>query len=639
MCGIVGTYGFADETLLRRMCQRLMHRGPDEEGVYVGESVGLAIRRLSIIDVEGGHQPIPNETRTVWVVQNGEIYNFRELRAAAEARGHRFVTRSDTEVIAHLYEDYGDDFVDHLRGMFAIAVWDARRRRLVLIRDRLGIKPLYYAETPRGLLFASEAKAILDALPSTELDPEALHHYLSFGYVPAPWTIFREIRKLLPGHRLVADASGVRIGRYWTLRPRPPMSRTQAELYEEVRHEVADAVTSHLVSDVPVGLFLSGGIDSSAILAFMTRASTRPVRTFTLTFGAEARGYDESSSARLVAERFGARHTEVPVTPQAFHLLPRILRHFDEPMANGTAALIYQLSGHASREMKVVLAGTGGDEAFGGYTRYAAVQWAARYARVPHALRRVLARVTGIGWHEAGEGRHVTRRLRRFLENGVASPEEQYAGWMTMLPDSSIARMSVAGAPMSAGAGSSAYLHALLDGADGTSLDFRIFRTDVGTYLANNQLEYNEKMSSAHGLEMRVPFCDHRLIEFCAAIPLATKIRGFTTKHLLREALRPVLPPGILSLRKVGLNPPYGVWFRTSLRPALQSILGAENVRRRGLFRPASVTQLVGEHLSGSRDHGPELWLLVVLEVWARMFLDGLAPEAALEEAELVEQA
>jgi len=635
MCGICGTYGYGDETLLKRMCRVLTQRGSDEDGWKGGETFGLGSRRLKVIDLETGRQPIGNEDGTIWVVLNGEIYNYQELRRQLEAKGHRFSTRSDTEVIAHAYEEEGEACLHQFRGVFGLAVWDAKRERLLLARDRVGVRPLYYRTDGSRLEFASELKAILETGCPRTLNYRALHQYLSFVYIPAPNTIFEGISELPPGHLIVCESGRHEVRRYWDL-PRdvaPPGD--PREVTEEVRRRFEESVRYRLVSDVPVGVFLSGGIDSSAIVAVMARHMPGGVNTFTLGF--DERHYDELVEARRIARIFGTEHREFPVRPDVIRLLPRVVWHFDQPFANGTALLIYQLSEAAKRHVTVALAGTGGDEAFAGYTRYAGLRWADYYARAPRFFREAVADLCLPRLREGTDGRHRGRRLRSFVRGGVLAPVDRYVSWVTYFTEDAKRGLYSASTAEAVGEfDGTAFLKTFLEDPGEPRFNERVFRADVATYLPSNQLHYSDRMSMAHGLELRVPFCDHELLELSAAIPFEWKTRGVRTKALLRNALSDLLPRWVLRSKKVGLNPPVGIWLKGPLRPVVRDVFSADRVRARGTFRPEAIEALLAEHDSGRRDCSMEIWMLLVFEVWQRVYLDGTALEEALPEAAAV---
>jgi asparagine synthase (glutamine-hydrolysing) len=629
MCGIAGYLGRFEPGLSRRMTSLIVHRGPDDEGeatIGSGEQVAvLAHRRLSIIDLEGGHQPICNEDQTIQVVFNGEIYNFAELRRDLERRGHRFQTRSDTEVLVHLYEDEGDALLQRLRGMFAFALYDARRSRLLLARDRLGKKPLYYTVPDGGpvkLAFASELKCLLE-VPGVarDLDHEALAAYLAYLYVPHPQTIVRGIRKLPPGHMLVAQNDRIELSRYWGLDA--AAAGAEPADHDRLWEMFEEAVVTRLVADVPVGAFLSGGVDSSSIVA-AAAARVPGLSTFTVAFdGPEERLYDESADARIVADAFGTTHHELRGQSNLGELLAPIVRHFDEPFGNPTALLAYALSELTRRYVKVVLGGEGSDELFAGYLRFKGLVALARYRRIPRPAR-ALAAVGARALPESTRGRHALRRAREFATTPNGTLDEAYTSWVTyfdaedraaLFSDDLRERLCESTPP-------ERFLADLFDQAPDRDLVNRISFVELQSYLPCNVLEYNDKMSMAHGLEIRAPYCDHRLVEYVFSLPGSAKLRGRETKALLRQTLRSRLPARALDKRKVGFNPPMGVWLRGELAPLIDSHLGREQIEARGLLRPEAVERLVRTLRDGRRDVSLKVWSLIVLEQWLREYGD-----------------
>lgn len=627
MCGIAGYLGLHRPGLGPAMSALLAHRGPDDEGESVlpapdGRSAVLAHRRLSIIDLPGGHQPQHNEDGTVHVVYNGEIYNFAELRRGLEARGHRFATRSDTEVIVHLYEEHGPDLVHELRGMFAFALWDATRGRLLLARDRMGVKPLYYA-LPEGdgpdLAFASELPALL-AVPgvSRELDPESLAAYLAYLYVPHPRTAVRGARKLPPGHLLLAEGGRVEVRRWWSVDAEAAGTGTADP--DELWRLLEEAVRIRLVADVPVGAFLSGGIDSSAIVAAAAAGGTL-LDTFTVIFNrAEERLYDEREDARAVAAALGTRHRELDGSVDAAALLPQVVRRLGEPFGNPTALLVHELSRLTRAHVKVALAGDGADELLAGYPRFRGLVAAARYRQVPRSLR-ALAAVAARAVPESTRGRHGLRRAREFALAPLDSLEGAYASWITYFgPEARAALLAPAlleqlrDAPPP-----ELFLDDLFAQAPRGDLVNRLSFVELQSFLPCNVLEYGDRMSMAHGLEVRAPFTDHRLVEHVFSLPGSAKLAGGRSKAVLRDALAGGrLPERPLAKRKIGFNPPMGVWLNCELAPLLESHLGREVVEARGLFRPEAVAQLVATLKGGRRDVSLHVWSLVVLEEWLR---------------------
>lgn len=611
------------------MVQTLEHRGPDDVGHFRQPGLGIGMRRLSIIDLEGGHQPLANETGEIQVVANGEIYNFRQLRSQLEGRGHRFRTGSDIEVLVHGWEEWGSELPAKLRGMYAFALWDGRPgrgERLVLGRDPFGIKPLFYGQSDGRLLFGSEIKTLLGAGIDRQLDLRALDAYLSFLYVPEPQTLFAEIRALPPGALLSCDASGVVVEPGPGYRPEPGGYTSRAQAVEAVREVVDDSVRAMLVADVPVGLFLSAGIDSASILAAMSRHADGPVRTFSIGFGAAEHHWDELDGARQLAEVFGSEHHEIRVEPDIVRQLPRVVRHFDQPFANPTAVILDLLSHHTREHVKVALSGTGGDEFFAGYPRHLGMLLYRRYALLPGPLRRGLAHGARTLLKDATDGRHTMRRLRRFLEGGALPFDRCYAELLTTL-DSERKRQlySPRMADELATHDTTAFVRQLLVGPDdgpGLPPHERLLATDVGTYLLCNQLAYADRMSMANSLEVRVPFVDQRVAEVARRIPLAWHLRRGTTKALLREAVAPWLPADVVKAPKRGLNLPIALWFRDRLRPWMEELLSPERLEQRGHLRPEAVRQIIDEHLAGRRDHSLFLWSLVVLELWYQEVLE-----------------
>jgi len=565
-----------------------------------------------------------NEDRTVWLVYNGEVYNFRELRSELEARGHRFRTRSDTEVVVHAYETFGVDCVRRLRGMFAFALWDAARSRLVLARDRLGIKPLYYCEWGGRVAFASELKSLLQlsAVPR-EVDPEALDLYLTYGYVPSPHTAFRGVRKLPPGHVLVLDRSGLRTEGYWDFVPAERASRSLREYVAELRGRLREAVRSHLVSDVPVGAFLSGGLDSSVVVALMSLEGARPVRTFSIGFR-ETR-FDELPYARQVAERYGTEHRELVVEPEVAGRLPQLLTHFDEPFGDSSAIPTYLVSELARRHVTVVLTGDGGDEVFCGY------EWQRRYEmlkplyHLPSALRahapRLALLVPTGPW---------CQRVRGLLTDVSLSPAEGYLRRMTLFDASGRRELYHDDLRRSLdGHDSLEALRAWLDALPQADFRNRMLYADTHFYCPEDCLTKVDRMTMAWSLEARVPLLDHEVVEFMATVPPEWKLRGFTSKYLLRRALADLLPPALLRKRKQGFSVPVGPWLRGPLYELAADLLLDARAAGRGWLRPEAVRRLLNEHRAGRADHGHRLYALLGLEIWARQYVDRVPASGA----------
>ena len=596
--------GPADPERLRAMSATLVHRGPDSDGQLVEGPVGLAARRLSIIDLETGDQPIANEDGTVHVVQNGEIYNYRELRAGLEHAGHRFATRSDTEVLVHLYEEHGDGFAQRLRGMFAVAVWDARQRRLVLARDPFGIKPLYYRDTADGLAFASE----LRALPRGEIDLDALEAFLAFNSIPGPYSIFRDVRKLPPGHVLVWEDGEARVSRF--ARPAPVSAsevrrEDQDELAEELRARLRDSVRAHLIADVQVGVLLSGGVDSSVLVALAAQESSEPVHTFSIGF--EERSFDELDDARAVAQLYGTRHEELVLRPDAALLLPALADAFDEPFADSSALPTYLVSELAARHVKVALSGEGGDELYGGYYTYAADLLALRVGRLAALARPLVERLPS-----SSRRASFDYKAKRFVRAADLPPLERHHAWKEIF--SPEARNELLGRPSSFDAVD--LLRARYGETEGAELLARLQDVDLGTYLVDDLLVKTDRASMAHSLEARVPYLDPLVAGLAQALPTRLKVSGLRKKRLLRKAAAPLLPRRIVYGRKRGFSIPAAAWLRGELEPFARDVLSPETLRRQAFFQPAAVTRLLDRHVARKEDLSRQLWGLLAFTLW-----------------------
>lgn len=628
MCGIAGHLSDRqwEAELVHRMCDVLRHRGPDDEGYYMDGPVQLGMRRLSIIDVASGHQPMTNEDGSVVVVFNGEIYNFQELRAALERRGHRFRTASDTECIVHLYEDIGERCVEHLRGMFAFAVWDRRSQNLFLARDRVGQKPLYYRLLPGGIAFASELKALLqDRTFSRDLDPIALDHYLTYQYIPAPFSIFAGARKLPPAHTLTFSFAEkkVRLNRYWQLRYGPKLSCSQSEAAGLVREAVREATRVRLVAERPVGAFLSGGLDSSLVVACMAE-QTSHVRTFSIGF--DEATWDERHWARAVAEHFGTEHCEMVVQPDIAAILPSLVWHYDEPFADSSAIPSWYLAEMTRSHVTVALNGDGGDESFAGYDRYRA---ASALDGMP-AGKVVRALATGVHSALPQRGETYSRygRGRRVIELAAADPARRYGEVVSCFHDREREALylpewrSVLG-----GADPYATLEvAAASGGAEEPVD-RLLSTDVHTYLPGDLLAKVDIATMAHSLEARSPLLDHQVMELAARLPTGMKLRRLRGKFVLKEAARGLVPDDVIHRRKHGFGVPMASWLRDDLKAMTHDMLSDRTFRSRGYFDATYVERLLAEHMAG-RPHGSRIWTLLQFELWARAFVDGNATAA-----------
>jgi asparagine synthase (glutamine-hydrolysing) len=621
MCGICGIAaggaGGPDPDALAAMSATLVHRGPDDDGQLIAGPVGLAARRLSIIDLAGGHQPIANEDGRVHVVQNGEIYNHAELRAELESAGHSFRTRCDTEVIVHLFEEHGDGFAERLRGMFAIALWDGRAGRLVLARDRFGIKPLFYREDAEGgLAFASELKALM-ALPDFDrgLDLRAVESLLAFNSIPGPLTIFEGVHKLQPGHLLSWEpARGTKLRQYAHVKPAPAAELrgdSPAALAGELRERLRDSVRAHLVSDVPVGVLLSGGVDSATLTALAAESSGERVRTFSIGF--RERSFDELERARLVATRYDTDHHELIVEPDVGEVLTQLAEVFDEPLADSSALPTYLVSQLASQHVKVALSGEGGDELFAGYHTYVAdsiAPWAggpaAALAPLVERLPTSSARVS------------FDYKAKRFARGGALPPLERHHAWKEIFsPD---LRAELRAAPAPGGFDPVDVYRERYATTAGAQPIARLQDVDRSIYLVDDLLVKTDRASMAHSLETRVPFLDSAVTDLALAVPTSRHLRGFQKKRLLRRAVAPLLPRRILHGRKRGFSIPAAAWLRGDLREFARDVLAPDTVRAQGLLRPEAVERLLAEHEAGSADHSRQIWCLMTLGLWLERY-------------------
>jgi asparagine synthase (glutamine-hydrolysing) len=637
LCGVAGIVDSSGkpvpESMLRSMAGRMVHRGPDDEGYYrnkraKGEdsgqvSAGLAFRRLSIIDLQGGHQPLANETGSCWLVFNGEVYNFRQLRAELEKLGHRFKTRTDSETILHAYESYGfRGTLERLRGMFAFALWDNERESLFLARDRLGQKPMVYFEGEGRLVFASELAALLeDKRIARETDWQAVYHYLTYMCVPSPLTAFRGVRKLPPAHYLEFRKGETRLERYWELEYRPKLQISRAEACEQLRDHLCEAVRLRLISDVPLGAFLSGGIDSSSVVAAMSRVGTGKVKTFSIGF--DEKKFNELPYARQVAERYGTEHQEFMVSPQALEVLPLLVEHYGEPYADSSAIPTYYLSRMTRDHVTVALNGDGGDESFTGYQRHFANRLAERYQMLPAALRGSIKAGVRVLQTRGVERTNPLARIYRFADAASLERPERYLRWVgffgeedkrELLTDRVTDQLETTD--------SHCFMKELfdkgreLDGADSGLL------ADANFYLPNDLLVKVDIATMAVSLEGRSPFLDHKMMEFAARLPSGYKLRGTRLKAILKEAMAPWLPQTVLKKPKWGFAVPIGQWFRGEMHDFLCDHLLGDSARTRDIFRPDRVERLIKTHMDGSRDIAHHLWILLMFELWQQAFFD-----------------
>jgi asparagine synthase (glutamine-hydrolysing) len=618
ICGIATTRGAVDPERLAAMSRTLFHRGPDSDGAHLDGAVGIAARRLAIIDLTGGDQPIANEDGRVVVVQNGEIYNHRELHRELERAGHRFRTRSDTEVLVHGYEEWGERLWERLRGMFAIAVWDARRQQLVLARDRFGIKPLYYRVADGALSFASE----LDALDHGAVDLDALEAFLAFNTVPAPLSIFEDIRKLPPGHMLTWADGSATVERYARTGPLPVRrDDDEAELIEECRARLRDSVRAHLIADVPVGVLLSGGVDSGTLAALAAEESSEAVRTFSIGF--EDASFDELAGARAVAARYGTVHRELTLRPDAALLLPALADAFDEPFADSSALPTYLVSKLAAEDVKVALSGEGSDELFGGYYTYVADLLAQRIGplasltaplanRLPTSTRRV----------------SFDYKAKRFTAAAHLPPLERHHGWKEIF--SADARAELLG--RTTGFDPLTTHRERFAASEGHELLTRLQDVDFGLYLVDDLLTKTDRASMAWSLEARVPFMDTVVANFAFSLPARYKVRGLQKKRLLRKAVEPLLPDEVVHGRKRGFSIPAAAWLRGELEPFARATLAPDVLRRQGYLDPAAVTRVLDEHVARRRDNSRQLWGLLSFTLWHERHVEGVRRDVPLEQ-------
>ena len=622
ICGLASTVGVEqDLTTLKKMCRVLKHRGPDDEGYYIDDYAGLGMRRLSIIDLATGHQPIANENGSIWVVFNGEIYNFQELRDQLISRGHVFSTKTDTEVIIHAYEEYGDDCLNYFNGMFGIAIWDQSKRRLLLARDRVGIKPLYYWENGQKLIFGSELKSVIQH-PDVplEVNPVALNHFLTLEYIPAPWTIFKDIKKLPAGHFLTFENGKCSVKQYWNIQIQN-VPTNEAECVEVLTDLIRDAVRLRLISDVPLGAFLSGGIDSSSIVSFMAETSTQPVQTFSIGF--DDKTYNELDYARLVAQKFSTNHYEEILQPDINEMVGRLAPLLDEPFGDFSIFPTYLVSEVARQQVTVVLSGDGGDELFGGYETYVAQNLDRYYGLLPSQLRQSLfpALLNKIPPSPAKKG--FINKAKRFVEGSSLPTTLQHTRWMTFMSDADKSAL---------------YQPDLLASINGNNTQFLIedfFNqathfdslaqqqyVDIKTYLVDNILVKVDRMSMAASLEARVPLLDHRIVEFALSLPPQMKLQRGQTKRILRQAVANRIPSEILDKPKQGFSIPLKHWLRGPLRPLMTDLLSNDTINRRGYFSADQVSTWMTQHLEQRANHSHRLWALMVFEMWHQNIYD-----------------
>ncbi len=626
MCGIVGIVRNdgkpVDEELLSRMNDAIRHRGPDDDGFYVNGSAGLAMRRLAIIDLKSGAQPIHNQDRSSWIVFNGEIYNYLELREKLEKLGHTFYTNSDTEAIVHAYDQYGTDCPKHLRGMFAFAIWNERTQELFLARDRVGKKPLLYAHVNGNLIFGSEFSALLlHPDISRDIQPEALDYYLSFMCIPAPLTAYRAIRKLEPGHWLRWRKGQIELQRYWQPDFTKKLDISEEEAGERTVEILRDAVRVRLMSEVPLGAFLSGGIDSSAVVALMSQESSEPVKTFSIGF--DEQDFSEIHHARRIAQHVGADHHEFIVRPDALEVLPTLVEHYGEPYADSSAVPTYYVAKETRKHVTVALNGDGGDESFAGYKRYLAMGLSEKYRRVPSFLRESVIKQTVNRIPTSPLKGSRVKSAKRLLDAVSLPRVDRYTRWVSVFNEETKKPLySDFFREQTRAADATGLLGEWFKRANGIGILDAMLLTDQMTYLPNDLLVKVDIAAMAVSLEARSPFLDHHVIEFAASLPQNLKLRGLTTKYVLKKALRKLLPNENLNRSKMGFGVPVGHWFRGKMQPFLREVVLSEKASRRGLFKQEGVRQLIELHSHGERDYSQQLWTLLMLELWFNRFID-----------------
>jgi len=627
MCGICGKININNpaspvtEGLIRSMCGVLKHRGPDDSGIYINGAVGLGHSRLSIIDLSpAGRQPMSNEDNTLWLVLNGEIYNFIELRKGLEAKGHKFKSHTDTEVILHLYEEKGVDCLKDLRGMFAFALWDEKRKSLFLARDRVGKKPLCYANVNGSFLFASEMKSILqDPDVKADVDLRMIPYYLTYGYTPSPCTMFKGIKKLQPAHYLLYQKGNIEIKRYWQLDFSKKTVLDEKECAAQVLVHLEEAVKVRLISDVPLGAFLSGGIDSSAVVAMMARNMSKPVKTFSVGF--EEASHSELSFARIVAKAFGTDHREYIVKPDAMHILPKLIWHYNEPYADSSALPSFYVAKMTRQDVTVALNGDGGDENFAGYIRYMATRVS---EKVPHGISKAMAFAFRNGLNNTMRSNRLFSKIIRFASVASQPTRERYYNWIIIFrdrekeflyTDSFKKMLQHENPPFS-------YMNGLFEACAGLEVVDSLLYADINSYLPEDLLVKMDIASMANSLEARSPFLDHKFMEFCVSVPSGLKIKRGVLKYILKKSLNGILPYEILRRGKMGFGVPIDNWFRKELKNYCYEILLSDKCVRRGFFRKEYVKKILDDQSQYKSNSGDKIWALLNLELWHRIFID-----------------
>ena len=628
MCGICGVVDYrsfsGQDAAVRRMCAKLRHRGPDDEGIYISQgvpAVGLGHRRLSIIDLSSaGRQPISNEDGRIWLVLNGEIYNFQELKADLINRGHKFKSGTDTETVVHLYEEYGDDCVKYLRGMFAFALWDSVNDKLMLARDRVGKKPLLYYHSGNIFYFASEFVSLLESgHVEKKINFKMFDYYLSFGYIPAPFSIYEGVYKLLPGHVLILRNNEARVKPYWSLDYTNKLKISEEEAKRKTLNLLEEAVRVRLYSDVPLGAFLSGGIDSSTVVALMSKLSSKKVKTFSIGF--EDNDYTELKYAANIARMYGTEHHELIVRPKALEVLPLLVGHYGEPYADSSAVPTYYVSRETKRFVTVALNGDGGDESFAGYERYQAMLLAENLNAAPLFAKNIIRGLSGL-LPDSVDPKNKFRRIRRFFEGAFLPAYERYARWVSIFDDRQKKELYSDDFSKKISNGAGNLVEPFLNNCSRKNMLDCLLNADVHTYLPEDLLVKVDIASMANSLECRSPFLDHKLMEFAASLPAEYKLRGGIKKYLLKKAIKGLVPKENIYRRKMGFGVPIGRWFSGELKNYVRDMLLSESSVKRGYFKPQVVRELVNDHIEGRRDNSPMLWSLLMLELWHKSFID-----------------
>jgi len=627
MCGIVGIVNSGgravDRGILEKMNAAIIHRGPDDDGFYIKENVGLAMRRLSIIDLASGKQPIHNRDQTKWIVFNGEIYNYQELRADLEKRGHTFYTNSDTEAIIHLYDEFGADCLQHLRGMFAFAIWDEVEKSLFIARDRVGKKPLLYSHQPNGnLIFGSEFMALL-AHPeiSREVNPSAIDAYMTYLCVPAPLTAYTQIRKLEPAHWLLWKNGEIKTQRYWLPDFSKKIKISEEEAIEETTRIVRESVKLRMISEVPLGAFLSGGVDSSIVVALMAQLSDKPVKTFSIGF--DEQDYSELKYAKKVAEHVGAEYNEFIVRPNALEILPTLVEHYGEPYADSSAIPTYYVAHETRKFVTVALNGDGGDESFAGYERHTAMHLAETYGSIPRVIRKFLENLP-IGLLPGSEKkRSRIYAIKKFFRFASLPKNERYLRWVSTFTKEDKGELYSKDFSEAVSANdASTFLDRWLSGNEDIGILNATLLTDQMTYLPNDLLVKMDIATMANSLEARAPFLDHKVIEFAATLPEKLKMRPFETKSLLKKVAARLVPKEVIYRKKMGFRVPVRNWLRGEMKEFVSDILLSEKCLNRGIVKPEAINTYLEEHLEMRHDHGRQLWTLLMLELWFNRFID-----------------